>query len=249
MAIAEPRVAPTPFGHLGDFALAGVHMAPPLAWSVGDDARCSIVDPGTARETPARLSPATRDGCTVWEIPDEGLLEYFQFAHSDRPQVSGILRLSFGDEPKPLAPWDPDCATFPRLREKVEHYRLCRLLTACGLPVPGPGNDVYVAGMRSQRRRTGGAGDYRQETYHLLRRVAELGGLGPDQTIDIIEDEWVSQFEALPRRLAPVLAEARATIKDLSPAEARSAIVEWAGANVGLRQRRRPSAPTLEFGR
>ncbi|MHB1525069.1 MAG: hypothetical protein ACYCZN_02100 [Candidatus Dormibacteria bacterium] len=250
MATEEPRIASALFGYVGAFPLSMVEAPPGHAWTVGEDAQCAMLDPVTGRWTRRPVvTDGERDGCTAWHIPDEGLLEYFQFAHRTQPHVSGVLRLSHDAEPIPLAPWSPECVASPRLRDRVEHLRLYRLLTACGLPVPGSGNEVYAVARTRWRSAKGGATDYTQETYHLLAAAAHVDEVDPGDAVQMVEDEWVSQYGTLPKGLGALLGEARGIIEGITPVQARWALSDWAGTKTTPRQRVRRTTPTLEFGR
>lgn len=257
MAIATPEASPTAalFGGVGLVDVAGIW--PPSAWTTGeiDRAQCCLVDP-EGRRTPLTPTvykdrnerPGGRGDRAIWRVPDQGLVEYFEFAHASRPPVSGVVAVD-GERVSVVAPWSDLCSEHRQLRELVHHYRLYRLFTGCGLALPGEGSAIYTWLMHEPGYRREGTPDYAAETFEVLRAATDQG-LG-EHAAQVITQEWTSQFGEIPSGASEALSRYNGLLLQVR----RQGLDEPAEmAKLTMERHRRPAAPRkgrngMEFSR
>ena len=238
-ATVEPS-APTaaPFGISDSFPLSSIEA--PHAWTVGieGEAQCGVVDP-SGRRTP--LTPKVdRTHVTLsWRIPHEGMVEYWEFAHVERSRVSGVVAVR-GDAITPVAPWDERCQASRELRGLVQHYRLHRLVTGCGLGLPGSGSSFYNWAKHQPGYARPEGPSYEAETVELIRTVLQkVEQPDMEEVARSIRYEWVSQFGKMPKGVEEGLQEAtQLTLK-----------VDGPTRKDGRTQITRRNRPGMEFGR
>lgn len=205
-AVERSTALIAPFGVSDWFPVSGVQ--PPQAWTAGDEgeAQCAVVDRAGRRApiTP-KVDRALRT--LTWRVPHEGMVEYWEFAHVERSRVSGVLAIA-EDTVTPVAPWDERCQESAHLRGLVQHYRLARLITGCGLGLPGPGSGFY-SWARALYRSRSGQPSYEAETVELIRTVFEqIEHPDMEELTRFIRTEWASQFGEVPTSVQAGLEEA-----------------------------------------
>ena len=246
MAIATPEASPTAalFGGSGLVDVAGIW--PPSAWTTGeiDRAQFCLVDP-EGRRTPLiptiyrdrNERPGGRGDRAIWRVPDQGLVEYFEFAHANRQPVSGLVAIE-GDAVTAVAPWSDLCSENPMILELVQHYRLYRLFTGCGLALPGEASRIYSRLMREAGYRRPGAPDYAAETFQVLRAATDQG-LG-EHAAQVITQEWTSQFGEVPGGASEALSQYKGLLWEMR----RQGLDERVEvAKLTMERQPRPAAP------
>lgn len=196
-----------PFGLSESFPLSEIR--PPHAWTVGTEgeAQCGVVAP-TGHRTPLTPKVDQTHATLTWRIPHEGMVEYWEFAHVERPRVSGVVTV-IGEMVMPVAPWDERCQDNAHLRGMVQHYRLHRLVTGCGLGLPGNGSDFYKWAMAQPGYRKAGGPSYEAETVELIRTVLQkVDQPDTEEVTRAIRYEWASQFGEVPKGVEVGLQEA-----------------------------------------
>lgn len=225
-----------PFGRSDGFPISGVR--PPLAWTAGDEgeAQCGVVNRAGHR-APITPNVDRTLRALIWRVPHEGMLEYWEFAHVERSRVSGVLAVSEGAV-TPVAPWDERCQESAHLRGLVEHYRLARLITGCGLGLPGPGSRFYSWARALYRK--SGEPSYEAETVELIRTVSEQSEHPDmDELTRFIRTEWVGQFGEVPSSVQAGLEEAsqlRLKFKGPIRREGRAQITRRARSSLEFRR-------------